>query len=197
MPSRTIEESHRPRVSDRTMRCHSLSGQSSGLLFQKRWVPSQQQNGTTGKKTRFSASHAETTTLRSEEDHSPNGWAECREKNRHRAEGELFSLDISSYRTLPVSAFTRPSPKVVHPWASILPGVGSRESRWQSAHGIGPPLQTSRTVCGPVHSYSAVLEFLYLRPFLRAKLKRQTCCTRLGVYSGRGGRRCYAYACSF
>jgi hypothetical protein len=35
MPSRTIEESHRPRVSDRTMHCHSRSGQSSGLLFQK------------------------------------------------------------------------------------------------------------------------------------------------------------------
>ena len=31
MPSRTIEESHRPRVSDRTMLCHSSSGQSSGL----------------------------------------------------------------------------------------------------------------------------------------------------------------------
>jgi hypothetical protein len=40
MPSRTIEESHRPRVSDRTMHCHSTSGQSSGLLFQKRLVPS-------------------------------------------------------------------------------------------------------------------------------------------------------------
>jgi hypothetical protein len=35
MPSRTIEQSHRPRVSDRTMHCHSTSGQSSGLLFQK------------------------------------------------------------------------------------------------------------------------------------------------------------------
>ena len=35
MPSRTIKESHRPRVSDRTMHCHSWSGQSSGLLFQK------------------------------------------------------------------------------------------------------------------------------------------------------------------
>src|SRR5437867_5090800 len=35
MPSRTIEESHRPRVSDRTMHCHSSSGQLSGLLFQK------------------------------------------------------------------------------------------------------------------------------------------------------------------
>ena len=35
MPSRTIKESHRPRVSDRTMHCHSSSGQSSGLLFQK------------------------------------------------------------------------------------------------------------------------------------------------------------------
>ena len=35
MPSRTIKESHRPRVSDRTMHCHSCSGQLSGLLFQK------------------------------------------------------------------------------------------------------------------------------------------------------------------
>src|SRR5260370_16649981 len=35
MPSRTIQESHRPRVSNRTMRCHSSSGQPSGLLFQK------------------------------------------------------------------------------------------------------------------------------------------------------------------
>src|SRR5215831_19940715 len=35
MPSRTIKQSHRPRVSHRTMHCHSWSGQSSGLLFQK------------------------------------------------------------------------------------------------------------------------------------------------------------------
>ena len=35
MPPRTIEESHRPRVSNRTMHCHSSSGQASGLLFQK------------------------------------------------------------------------------------------------------------------------------------------------------------------
>src|ERR1700687_5732081 len=28
-------------------------------------------------------------------------------KDRHRADGELFSLDIPSYRTFPVSAFTR------------------------------------------------------------------------------------------
>ena len=42
------------------MHCHSWSGQSSGLLFQKRMVPSQQRNGTTGKKNCFSASHAET-----------------------------------------------------------------------------------------------------------------------------------------
>jgi hypothetical protein len=34
MPSRTIEESHRPRVSDRTMHCRFSSGQSSGWLFQ-------------------------------------------------------------------------------------------------------------------------------------------------------------------
>ena len=35
MPSRTIEESHRPRVSNRTMHCHLSGGQPSGLLFQK------------------------------------------------------------------------------------------------------------------------------------------------------------------
>jgi hypothetical protein len=36
MPSRTIEQSHRPRVSDRTMHCHFSSGQSSGLLCFKK-----------------------------------------------------------------------------------------------------------------------------------------------------------------
>ena len=35
MPLRTTEESHRPRASDRTMRCHSLSGQPSGLLVSR------------------------------------------------------------------------------------------------------------------------------------------------------------------
>src|SRR5262249_10863674 len=32
MPPRTIEESHRPRASDRTMHCHSSSGQSYRLV---------------------------------------------------------------------------------------------------------------------------------------------------------------------
>jgi len=41
MTYRTIKESHRPRVSDRTMHCHSSSGQSSGVLFQKTMAPSQ------------------------------------------------------------------------------------------------------------------------------------------------------------
>ena len=53
MPSRTIKESHRPRVSDRTMHCHFSSGQSSGLLFQKtmgavttaKWVPQGRESG--------------------------------------------------------------------------------------------------------------------------------------------------------
>jgi hypothetical protein len=35
MPSWTIKESHRRRVSDRTMHCHFSSGQSSGSLSQK------------------------------------------------------------------------------------------------------------------------------------------------------------------
>jgi len=33
--------------------------------------------------------------------------AQCRENNRRRAEGELFSLDIPSYRTFPVTRRTR------------------------------------------------------------------------------------------
>jgi len=33
MPSRTIKARHRPRVTDRTLHCRFLSGQSSALLF--------------------------------------------------------------------------------------------------------------------------------------------------------------------
>src|SRR6516162_2636546 len=33
IPPRTIEESHRPRVSDRTICCHSSGGQRLGLLY--------------------------------------------------------------------------------------------------------------------------------------------------------------------
>ena len=93
MPPRTIEESHRPQVSDRTMRCHSFSGQQSGLLSQK----------TIGAVTRTemesqrravlvrTAGAAKTTlaTMRG----GANSWAECR-PNRIGIEfsGEIFLL---------------------------------------------------------------------------------------------------------
>src|ERR1700757_4838058 len=85
MPSRTIEESHRPRVSDRTMHCHSCSGQSSGLLFQKPLAPSHRemepQDTTIDSPPR---TRRPIEALGPEEDHSrsgrSNGWAECREK---------------------------------------------------------------------------------------------------------------------
>src|SRR5215469_18207326 len=86
MPSRTIEESHRPRVSDRTMHCHSSSGQSSGLLFQKT-IGAVTAAKMEPQETRIhSALHTRRriATLGSEEDHSRSvrsiGWAECREK---------------------------------------------------------------------------------------------------------------------
>jgi hypothetical protein len=116
MPSRTIQESHRPRVSNRTMRCHSSSGQPSGLLFQK----------TTGAVTTAKWNHRGRGSVsplrtrrrkqgtRPEEDLSQmestrsNSWAECRDKwDRHRAEGGDFSLDIPFYRTSPVSRLDR------------------------------------------------------------------------------------------
>ena len=116
MPPRTIEESHRPRASNRTMHCHSSSGQPSGLLFQKTMVPSRQCNGTTRKRKRFSVSQAETKPdLRPEEEHSrsgsarSNGWAECRDKKGpapSRRGG--FSLDIPLYRTWTVCASLTP-----------------------------------------------------------------------------------------
>ena len=88
MPSRTIEQSHRPRVSDRTMCCHSSGGQRLGLLrFRKTMGAVTTANGTTGKNNWFSVSHAETKqNLSPGEDHSQSksarsdSWAECRDK---------------------------------------------------------------------------------------------------------------------
>src|SRR5258707_15068302 len=66
-------------------------------MFQKRMAPSQQGNGTTGKKKDLTVSCDETKheTTSPEQDHSitsarSNGWSECRDKKRcrHRADGE-------------------------------------------------------------------------------------------------------------
>jgi len=101
MPSRTIKEGHRPRVSDRTMHCHSWSGQSSGLLFQKtmgavttaKWnhrgrtiaSPSRTRRPSKTlcleKTTRRVRVHVQTVGLNAET-----------KKERHRADGEMFLL---------------------------------------------------------------------------------------------------------
>jgi len=106
MPLRTIQESHRPRVSDRTMRCHSLSGSPSGLYVSETNGVVTKGYGTTGKRERFSASRTETKRLtRPEEDHSriegarSNIGAECRENISAPSRRGDFSLDISFYRT--------------------------------------------------------------------------------------------------
>ncbi len=78
--------------------------------FRKRLAPSQQRNGTTGKRKRISVSHAETNQdFWSEQDHSQsksarsNSWAECRDKKGPASSrGGDFSLDIPLYRTFPV-----------------------------------------------------------------------------------------------
>src|SRR5260370_25783961 len=76
-------------------------------------APSRQCNGTTGGKKNLTVSCGETKQRLPEEDHSPitsarsNDWAECRNKkvsapSRRRD----MSLDISFYRTSPVSRLT-------------------------------------------------------------------------------------------
>jgi hypothetical protein len=80
--------------------------------FRKRLAPSRQRNGTTGKRKRISASHAETKQgTRPEQDHSQiegarsNSWAECRDEKGPASgrEGGL-SLDIPFYRTCLIDA---------------------------------------------------------------------------------------------
>jgi hypothetical protein len=91
------------------MRCHSCSGQPSGLLFQKTMGAVTTGKKPTGGGERISASHTrgdETRTSALEEDHSRLGMhaqivglnAETR-MGRYSAAGEDFSLDIPFYRT--------------------------------------------------------------------------------------------------
>ena len=62
------------------------------------------------------------------------GWAECREKIGIEPTGELFSLDIPSYRTLPVTAFTRASRRISIK-GDLKNGVlGSEDSEQPSQH---------------------------------------------------------------
>jgi hypothetical protein len=115
MPPWITKESHRPRVSNRTM-SYRLSERITVRLvcFKKRMAPSRQSNGTTGEKKNLTVSFDETKQRLPEQDHSPitsarsNNWAECRNKkvsapSRRRD----MSLDIPFYMTSPVSALTR------------------------------------------------------------------------------------------
>jgi hypothetical protein len=108
MPLRTIQQSHRPRVSDRIMRCHSLivDNHSQACTFQKRMASSQKDmEPTTRERKRCSGLHAEPKRhTRPAEDHSriegarSNSWAECQENNFGIEQRGDFSLDIPFYR---------------------------------------------------------------------------------------------------
>jgi hypothetical protein len=112
MPSRTIEESHRPRVSDRTMHCHSSSGQSSGLLFSEN--DGRRHNSEMEPQGRTIASPSRTrrqsktlclekTTLRRVRDYvQTDGLNAETKKDRHRAEGETFVLTFPLSRNSPL-----------------------------------------------------------------------------------------------
>src|SRR5215469_8814057 len=111
MPSRTIEQSHRPRVSDRTMHCHSWSGQSSGLLFSEN--DGHRHNSEMEPQGRTIASPSRTrrqsktlclekTTLRRRDYVQTVGLNAETKKDRHRAEGEIFVLTFPLSRNSPL-----------------------------------------------------------------------------------------------
>src|SRR3981081_174761 len=93
------------------MRCHSSSGQPSGLLFQKTMGAVTTAKWNHRERKRISAAHAEAKPdTRPEEDHSQsrrarsNNGAECRDKNGTvLSRWGRFSLDIPFYRTCPIS----------------------------------------------------------------------------------------------
>ena len=87
MPSRTIEESHRPRVSNRTMHCHSIEWTIIGLVCFGKTIGAVTNSEMEPQRRRIDSllrTQGHTRTLGPEEDHShsgrPVGWAECREK---------------------------------------------------------------------------------------------------------------------
>ena len=90
----------RPRVSDRTMHCHSWSGQSSGLCFRNdgcrhnsEMEPQEGRTASPLRRRRQPPYRLRKTTL-------SNGWAQCREKSA-LSRRKVFSLDIPSYRASP------------------------------------------------------------------------------------------------
>ena len=115
MPPRTIQESHRPRVSDRTMRCHSFSGQPSGLLVsENEWRRHYSEMEPQGKRNRSPLyTRRRNRTL----DLSKTTLQVAVRVQTFRLNAEKiipapsrrggFSLDIPFYRTFPVTALIR------------------------------------------------------------------------------------------
>src|SRR6266446_3533877 len=102
-------------------------------MFQKRMAPSQQGNGTTGRKKDLTVSCDETKheTTSPEQDHSitsarSNGWAECRDKKVSASSRRgRMSLDIPFYRTSTVRALIKHLPRVA---LYCVGNVGSHEN---------------------------------------------------------------------
>jgi len=101
MPPRTIEESHRPRASDRTMHCHSSSGQSYRLVVSendgRRHTSEMEPQGRTiasPSRTRRQSKTLclEKTALRVRNYVQTVGLNAETKKDRHRAAGEIFVL---------------------------------------------------------------------------------------------------------
>jgi hypothetical protein len=101
MPPRTIEESHRPRASDRTMHCHSSSGQSYRLVVSEN--DGRRHNSEMEPQGRTIASPSRTrrqsktlclekTALRVRNYVQTVGLNAETKKDRHRAAGEIFVL---------------------------------------------------------------------------------------------------------
>jgi uncharacterized membrane protein YsdA (DUF1294 family) len=147
MPPRTIQESHRPRVSNRTMRCHSTSGQQSGLFVSENcWrrhhtqmEPQAKKRRTPNKTTRRSRVHAQSVGLNA-----------GRKIFRHRVEGKTFLLTFpyigllqanSCVRQLRVFCFHGSSPRT--PQHGSLPQ--SSRSLWkQKPSLLGAPEKWGR-----------------------------------------------------
>jgi hypothetical protein len=88
MPPRTIQESHRPRASNRTMCCHSSSNCQAWSFQQNQWRRHDKEMEPREKEKRLAAYRDETNRT-PEEDHSQIvsarsiSWAECREKKKN------------------------------------------------------------------------------------------------------------------
>jgi hypothetical protein len=121
MPPRITKESHRPRVSDRTMSYRLSERITVTLVLVSRNAWRRHHSKTTAGRNSLTVSCDETKQRLPEEDHSSiararsNDGAECRDKKVSApSRRQVLSLDISFFRTCPVSAaFTSRFPRSV------------------------------------------------------------------------------------